>query len=271
MLHLKQISLATIEEQQATIYPFNVPSIRSLAGNTLTLESPVTFLIGENGSGKSTFLEALACNAGSITVGSTSTERDQTLDTVRLLARNLRLSWKKRTRRGFFMRSEDFFGFVKQSGGLREELEADLEEIDQEFEQHSAHARNLARGAVLSQLAGMRQHYGENLDAASHGESYFTLFKARFVPDGLYLLDEPEAPLSPMRQIGFMSLLKTMVEEHRAQFIIATHSPILMAFPGAVIYSFDEGRVRPISYQETEHVTVTRAFLNNPERFLKHL
>jgi predicted ATPase len=113
--------------------------------------------------------------------------------------------------------------------------------------------------------------YGDDLDAYSHGESYFTLFQARFRPGGLYLLDEPEAPLSPLRQIALLSMLKGMIEEGGAQFIIATHSPILMAYPGAAILSFDGGALHPVAYAEVEHVAVTRAFLQSPERFLRHL
>jgi predicted ATPase len=105
----------------------------------------------------------------------------------------------------------------------------------------------------------------------SHGESFVRLFQQRFVPDGLYLLDEPEAPLSPMRQLALLGLLKHAVEEQGAQCLIATHSPILMALPQATIYSFDEGTVQPIAYEDTEHVRLTRDFLTHPEQFLRHL
>lgn len=116
----------------------------------------------------------------------------------------------------------------------------------------------------------LRARYGEGLDAQSHGESFLALFQARFVPDGLYLLDEPEAPLSPLRQVGFLSLLKEMVAKE-AQFVIATHSPILMAYPGATILSFDGGEVRSVAWGDLEHVTITRSFLNAPEAYLQHL
>src|SRR4029079_18663665 len=122
--------------------------------------------------------------------------------------------------------------------------------IDEEYKDRSELARGLARMPYLNQLADMRQRYGEDLDANSHGESYFTLFKSRFVPNGLYLLDEPEAPLSPMRQLGLLAMLKMMVEEQNAQFIIATHSPMLMAFPNATIYSFEQQTIRQVGYHE---------------------
>ncbi|HAZ44940.1 MAG TPA: hypothetical protein DCZ55_10825, partial [Cyanobacteria bacterium UBA11371] len=109
-----------------------------------------------------------------------------------------------------------------------------------------------------------------NLDANSHGESFLKLFQSRFVPGGLYLLDEPEAPLSPLRQLAFLSMLKDMVNQD-SQFIIATHSPILMAFPQASILSFDSYPVKEVPYDQLEQVTLTKAFLNNPESYLRHL
>jgi len=271
MIHLRTITLPQFDQEEATRFPFSVPSIRSLAGAQLEFPTEVTFLVGENGSGKSTLLEALACAAGSITVGSESAGGDRTLAAVRVLAKRLKLSWSKRQHTGFFMRSEDFFGFVKWNRDTREEFERELATIDEEYKDRSELARGLARMPFLNQLADMRQRYGEDLDANSHGESYFTLFRSRFVPNGLYLLDEPEAPLSPMRQLGLLSMLKMMVEEQHAQFVIATHSPMLMAYPNATIYSFDAQTIRQIAYHEVEHVTVMKSFLESPQRYLRHL
>ena len=271
MIHLRSARLGAIDADLASAFPFNVPVIKALAGGELAFTSEVTFLVGENGSGKSTLLEALACAAGSITVGSESAERDGTLAPVRALARQLKLSWSARKHTGFFMRSEDFFGFVKWNRKTREEFEQELEAIDQEFAGSSDLARGLAKMPLLRELGDMTRRYGADLDGYSHGESYFTLFKSRFVPNGLYLLDEPEAPLSPMRQVGLLALIKTMVEEQGAQYIIATHSPVLMAYPGAAIYSFDSAAIHPVDYDEVEHVIFTRAFLSAPQRFLRHL
>jgi predicted ATPase len=271
MIHLRTVNLPKNGADDTAQFPFSVPAIRSFAGAEIEFSTEVTFLVGENGSGKSTFLEALACAAGSITVGSESVEGDRTLAAVRLLARKLKLSWSKRKHAGFFMRSEDFFGYVKWMRNIREDYERELAAIDEEYKDRSNMARGLAKMPFLRELADMRQRYGEDLDANSHGESYFTLFKARFVPNGLYLLDEPEAPLSPMRQLGLLSILKMMVEEHNAQFIIATHSPMLMAFPNATIYSFDSNTIHPIAYHEVEHVAVMKSFLDAPQRYLRHL
>ncbi len=249
-------------------FPFSLAVIRSL--ETLEFARPVTFFVGENGSGKSTLLESLAAAARSITVGSENVEQDRTLHLVKPLADALRLNWSKKTRRGFFMRSEDFFGYARKIAAMREELQRDLSEMDEELEDHSETARQYARSAFLGQIGALQQDYGEGLDAQSHGESYLKLFQARFVPEGLYLLDEPEAPLSPLRQLSFLLLLKQMVEQ-KAQFIIATHSPILMGFPDAQILSFDHGKIEPVSFDQVEHVRITRTFLEDPQLYLRHL
>jgi len=270
MISLSSLTLREPPEEAARSFPFSVPSIRTLVGRELSFDSEVTFFIGENGSGKSTLLEALAAAARTVTVGSEGAEADRSLAAVHGLARQLKLAWAKRTHRGFFMRSEDFFGYARKLQAMREEFERELRAIDADPDLSDL-ARSQARMPYANSLSALRQSYGEGLDSASHGENYFTLFRSRFVPNGVYLLDEPEAPLSPLRQIGLLALMKTMVGEQGAQFIIATHSPILMAFPGAAILSFDEGAIHPLAYDQVEHVTITRDFLANPQRFLRHL
>ena len=269
MIHLQSVSLPRIPASDADQFPFTVPVIRSLP--TINFTTPVTFFVGENGSGKSTFLEALASAANSIAVGSDELDRDTSLAKVRPLGKALKLTWSKRTRNGFFLRAEDYFGYAKRLARIRQELEAEVLEIEEEYKGRSAFAQGLAKMAHMGQLHELRTQYNGDLDERSHGESFFTFFKARFVPNGLFLLDEPEAPLSPLRQLGFLSLLKEMVEKHNAQFIIATHSPILMAFPDAQILSFDQSPVAPVAYDELEHVSLTRDFLNNREAFLRQL
>jgi len=153
---------------------------------------------------------------------------------------------------------------------MRVEMLRRLAEIDTEYVDRSPKARSGAMLPFRASLHEMEARYGVNLDANSHGQSFFRLFQSRFVPGGLYLLDEPEAPLSPQSQLGLIAMLGDMVRQ-RAQFIIATHSPILLAFPGARIFSFDETPVRRVSYGELEHVALTREFLADPERFLRRL
>ena len=266
--HLRTVELRRIPDAAADRFPYTVPVIRTLP--VLEVDRAVTFLVGENGSGKSTLLEGIAAAAGLPAVGSMEVNRDDTLEAQRWLGKSLKLTWDRRAFRGFFLRAEDFFGFTKALSRDRADLLARLDEIDVQFAGRSDQARGLAKLPVVRTLADMEGRYGVNLDANSHGQSFLKLFRSRFVPGGLYLLDEPEAPLSPQRQLALLSMLKEMVEQD-SQFVIATHSPILMALPGADILSFDHAPLRRIPYDRVEHVSLTRDFLNNPEAFLRHL
>ena len=129
----------------------------------------------------------------------------------------------------------------------------------------------LGAGVLRGQARAIEARYGESgLDARSHGEQFLDLFSARCRPGGIYILDEPEAPLSPARQLTFLSMMKTMAADG-SQFIIATHSPILLALPDAAILSFDRGEIRAASYETLEHVQIMRSFLDDPEAYLRHL
>lgn len=265
VIHLRSLGIA---KRSSNAFPFSVPIIRSL--ETLSFDTPITFFVGENGSGKSTIMEGIALAAGLPTVGSVAATDDRTLGAQRALGNALKLVWNKRTRKGFFLRAEDFFGFTKQLSQLRADLLGRAAEIEEEYKDRTAFAKGLALGPMLGSVADLTKRYGADLDASSHGESFLTLFQSRFVPGGLFLLDEPEAPLSPQSQLALLAMMSDMVGQD-AQFIIATHSPILLAFPGARIFSFDGGEVRERAYDDLEHVSLTRDFLNAPERFLRHL
>jgi predicted ATPase len=267
MIHLRTITLREGATRPKD-FPFNLPVVASW--QPLEFTAPVTILVGENGSGKSTVIEALAVAAEMITVGSGSAHRDPTLEHVQELSKWFKLVWNKRTRKGFFLRAEDFFGYIKQQNQTRQQMKKDLDRIEEEYHDRSLLAQDMARMPYLSELGAMERRYGQGLDAKSHGESFLALFQARFIPGGLYLLDEPEAPLSPLRQLALLSAIKEMVNQE-AQFIIATHSPILMAYPKAEILSFDQIPICPVPYQSLEHVNLMRDFLNDPQAYLRHL
>lgn len=251
-------------------FPFTVPAIRTL--EELPFERPVTFFVGQNGSGKSTLLEGIAAAARLPAVGSADVPRDETLAGQRRLGKALRLRWSKKARRGFFLRAEDFFGFTKRLAQERAELLTQMKEVAEQYraQNRSTYAEGLAQGPLRSSLAALERRYGVDLDANSHGQSFLRLFQSRFVPGGLYLLDEPEAPLSPQSQLALLALIGEMVNQD-AQFVIATHSPILLAFPGARIYSFDHTPIRSVTYEELDHVRITRDFLIAPERYLHQI
>jgi predicted ATPase len=167
------------------------------------------------------------------------------------------------------MRAEDVFGFVNRVSDEIRDLEDMERDLDETLEEGS-YGRRIAAGAIAGQRAALKRRYGENPDARSHGETFIELLQQRIVPNGLYLLDEPEAPLSPHRILTLISIIKDAMEKG-CQFIIATHSPILMAVPGAEILLLSEGVVKPVEYTEVEHVRLTKMFLNDPDAFLRHL
>jgi len=228
------------EKSNKREFPFNLP----LVSNGLEIEftKPITIFVGENGSGKSTLLEAIAAKCGfSLTGGNRNHLLDESANQT-ALSSVAKLFWLPKVTKGFFMRAECFFDFATQ-----------IDEI----------AKTDAR--VLSS-------YGDkSLLAQSHGESFLSLFNNRFGERGVYILDEPEAALSPTRQLSLLAIMNQMEKEEQNQFIIATHSPILLSYPSAEILSLDSGKLKPIEYKETEHYKLTKAFLENPERFFRHL
>ncbi len=222
-------------------YPFSVPAIVSLTSLRFS-PSRLTFFTGENGSGKSTLLEAIALNYGLSLEGGnrnfTFTADLPTADTYPL-SRALRLSFRPvRSGEGFFFRAETLFN-----------LATHIDEL------------------------GINQGYAEKpLHAHSHGETFLTILEHKFRRSGLFLLDEPEAALSPQRQLSFLLLLHDTVREYPdAQFLISTHSPILLATPGAQIFSFDDGRIAEIAYEDTAAYRITRRFLTDHKAFLERL
>ncbi len=265
---LSGVRMGRPPEGEAGRFPFAIPALHGLS--EVAFPGPVTILAGENGSGKSTLLEALAIVANLPTAGSADAAVDESLEGPRRLARVMTPMWRQRSHRGFFLRAEDFFGFVRRLGAMKSEMEERLAEVDRDYADRSDLARKLARGPALGSLAAMRSRYGEDLDANSHGESFLRLFRSRFVPGGLYLLDEPEAALSPQSQLGFVSMMSDMVGEG-GQFVIATHSPVLMAVPGATLYSFDASPLQRVEYEALEGVTLLRSFLQAPGRYMRHI
>lgn len=265
-LALRSVS---IEPGDASAFPFSVPAIAALG--TLRFDAAVTFLAGENGSGKSTFLEALAWAAESVAAGSEAIDRDATLAPVAPLGRAMRLTWNRRTRRGFFLRAEDFFGHVKRVNASLAHHRGEAERIRAEnAELPEGEIARIASPHTGSEHA-LAARYGADADARSHGEQFLAFFSARLAPGGLYLLDEPEAPLSSSRQLVLLSMLREAVEERGCQLVIATHSPILMALPGAAIVSFDAIPPRAVAWDELESVRLVRDFLNASDRYLRHL
>ncbi len=267
MIHLREIYLNLIKSE-SDHFPLNLPVLSNLS--SLKFTAPVTAFVGENGSGKSTLLEALALSAGSIAIGSEDLTQDPSLGHVKPLAEALKLVWNRRTHRGFFLRAEDFFGYVKRSRALRQSLQAENMKIDAAFEGRSDYARKLAKSPLEASVNALTSRYGGDLGERSHGEGFLALFQSRFVPEGLYLLDEPEAALSPLSQLGLVAMIKSMVAQG-GQFILATHSPILMAIPDADLLNFDLSPPESTDYEGLDHVQLYRSFLEAPESYIQKL
>jgi len=219
-------------------YPFFLDAVRNLSN--LKFHPGVTFIIGENGTGKSTVLEAIATAYGFNPEGGTKNFNFSTMDTHSDLHNYIRLvKGVSKPKDGFFLRAESFYNVA-----------TNIDELDKE-----------TAGPPLINYYG-----GKSLHQQSHGESFLALLINKFRGKGIYILDEPEAALSPTRQMTMISRINELVQEG-SQFIIATHSPIIMAYPDAVIYEIKEG-FQTVRYEETEHYQVSRNFLNNTQKML---
>ncbi|WP_166243116.1 AAA family ATPase [Paenibacillus turpanensis] len=232
-MYLRSVELLKEKITSAKQYPFHIPTIRSL--DRLEFTGNVTFFVGENGSGKSTLLEAIAYQCGFHTAGGGRNNAYEVDSAEAALGDYIRLSWLPKVTNGFFLRAESFYQFASH----------------------------------IDEIGGQVPYGGKSLHRQSHGESFLSLFLHRFNGKGIFLLDEPEAALSPMRQLSLLRVMKDL--EQGSQFIIATHSPIILGYPDATIFSFDQDRISQISYEQTEHYQITRRFLENKKVILDEL
>ena len=241
---LQNVTLKKENIPSFSAYPYCLPAIRTL--QSLAFHPNVTFIIGENGTGKSTLLEGIAIALGFNAEGGTKNFRFSTNDSHSSLHEYLRISKSFNTPNdGFFLRAESFYNVASYI----DEMDADPE----------------ARGNPVIDSYG-----GVSLHKQSHGESFFSLFMNRFSGQGLYILDEPEAALSPMRQLSMLIRMHELAEQG-SQFVIATHSPILMAYPESTIYSLTQEGIHESTLEETEHYQTTKLFFENRDRLFHHL
>jgi predicted ATPase len=252
--------------RDASGFPWSVPVVASL--ESIEFTTPVTFLVGENGSGKSTVLEGIAAGIRAIAVGSADVDKDDSLVAARAFAAGFRFERRRQPRTKLFFRAEDIFGFTRRVLHTMKDLAAIEDEFRRSFPDGS-YGQGLAIGVARAQRHALEGRYGEDPDARSHGELFLGLLASRLVPGGFYLLDEPEAPLSPRGVLQLIALITDRVAA-KCQFIIATHSPMLMAFPDAKIYVFDRGTITATAYADVEHVQIMKSFLDNPRRYLRH-
>ncbi len=240
---LKKISF--IGELDGESYLNDIPAVRYLTqAGEISVDNDVMILVGENGTGKSTLLEAIAVACGFNPEGGSRNFTFTTAETHSELCDHISVLRKTIPKDGFFLRAESFYNVA-----------TNIDELD---------SQPAAAAPIIDSYGGVSLHN------QSHGESFLALVKNRFGGNGLYILDEPEAALSPMRLLTLIRLMKELVD-NGSQFIISTHSPILMAFPGAQILELSESGINPIDYRLTEHYQVTKRFLDNPEKMLSYL
>jgi len=263
---ITSLRLRNYPEDKKEQFPWTLPLIQNLA--EVTFEQGVTFFVGENGSGKSTILEAIAAYTEVPVAGSSRLEDDESLAAANELANYLSISYKEKSRRGFFVRSEDFIGYARSLKKQIQELEAEAQEVRDTF---TGGDIKLALGAILGEKDQLIQRYSADMEAMSHGEGFLKFFTSRITGKGLYLIDEPEAALSPQRQLSLLSLIKQKAESTGSQFIIATHSPIFMALPGSAVLQFKDGAITKVDYTDTEHYLITKSVMEQPRRIMDEL
>jgi predicted ATPase len=246
-------------------FPFNIPAVRF--ARDIKLSEAVTIFVGDNGTGKSTLLESLACALNVPLIGGFMSD-SKSFEAARILKPFLTLNWRRETAKGFFFRAEDFSHFVDSVERERMKLSMELGDLKGKVDDSIIERLSDSMNRSLHQT---QQLYGSDLQAFSHGEAYLTILHARIADKGIYLLDEPEAALSPLKQLSLIAFILEVLKKGNAQFIIATHSPILMGIPDATIYQIVEGGMETVTYKETDHYQITRRFLNDPESYLRHL
>lgn len=261
---IKRIRFHEFDDNQ---YPFNIGAFQQI--KELDLNQPITIFVGDNGSGKSTLLKAIAYYSNSINVSKNDLDSPYYFD-VKKLAEKMTIAYTVKTRKGFFFSGEEFITYINNLKALKEQLLHDLDEMKREFKDKNDYAKRLAFGPIRSQLSDINQLYAGELGERSHGEGFLSFFKARMHQQGLYILDEPETPLSAINQYQLVVLITDLVK-NGSQVIIATHSPIIMALKDAKIYHFDQNGVSPIAYEDIESVQFTKHFLNDKDNFINRI
>ena len=262
MTYITRFSLNTPRSHP---FPFDIPSVRF--AQDIDLGAPVTCFVGDNGMGKSTLLEVLAFRLQLPHMDGTG-YHGRGFAAARKLLPFLEIEFALLRTVGFFFRAEDFGDLLNSVDRQDQRLHAQLEELQGAVPDHIIEAM---KDSANHQLHGVRRDYGQELQGFSHGEAFLHILQQQVRGPGIYLLDEPEAALSPVRQLALLHFMQEHLRAHRSQFIIATHAPIIMAFPQALLYEIDKESMTRKRLEALEHYSFTKAFLDAPERFLRHL
>jgi predicted ATPase len=261
MSYLSSIHVNTDREHP---YPYDVPAVKF--AKNIDVSNQITFIIGENGSGKSTLLEALACRLQLPHMDGAGYGK-KCFDAAKKIVPYLELNWNIERSVGFFFRAEDFGDYLNSVHRNDIDLHNQMGDLGDDVPEPILQQM---KDSANDQLHRVRKNYGQELDTFSHGEAYMHIMNEMVNRRGIYLLDEPEASLSPAKQLAFIYFIQNHLKNYNSQFIIATHSPMLMAFPGATIYEITNDEMKKTALEDTDHYTITKSFLNNPDSYLRH-
>jgi predicted ATPase len=262
MLYLSTVNISTERKHP---FPYDIPAIKY--AKNLDFSNQINFLVGENGSGKSTLLEAIACKLQLPHMDGRSYAKNS-FDAAKTLLPYLELTWQIERSVGFFFRAEDFGDYLNSVHRVGTEIENQMGDLGDNVPKYIIYQMKESSNYQLRQ---MRRNFGQELNSFSHGEAYLHIMNEMIKTRGIHLLDEPEAALSPAKQLTLITFINNHLKTHNSQFIIATHLPMLLAFPGATIFEITENSMEKTALENTEHYTVTKSFLNNPEAYLRHL
>ena len=261
------IKVVTNKNIDSTNYPFSVNAIKKL--DSLDLNHNMIILVGDNGSGKSTLLEIIATKLNLYRISEDLNYSDPEFMELKDSIKEFDLNYVVKPK-GFFFRSEDFITYIKYLEKAKKEALEEIKNINEEYKDKSNFSKGLAKMPHYRTINDIESIYSNNLLTQSHGEAYLDFFKSRLRPNSLYLLDEAEMPLSINNQLALILMIKEAIDMG-CQFIIATHSPVLMSYPDARIYEVGVNGYKTISYDEIESVQLMRDFLNNKDRYLDNL
>lgn len=262
---MSYITSLHINNERDHPFPYDVPAIKY--AKHLDINCPVVFFIGDNGTGKSTLIETLAHHL-QLPHMDGSGYGSRGFSAAMTLAPYIELEFKIDRPVGFFFRAEDFGDYINSIDRTDHKLHGQMRELEGKV---PSHILQRMKDNANHQIHHMRKNFGQDLQTFSHGEAYMQIIQQKINSRGIYILDEPEAALSPAKQLSLIYWIKEQLNTHVSQFIIATHSPILMSFPGARIFEIKEDGMKQTELEETEHYSITKNFLNNPELYLRHL
>lgn len=262
---MSYLTSLNINTEKVNPFPFNVPAIKH--AHNIDLSNNIIFFIGDNGTGKSTLIETIAFRLQLPHIDGASYSKKSFQAAVQL-ASYLELDFKINRPIGFFFRAEDFGDYMNSIDRRDSVLHKQLIDLEGEVPDHIIQEM---KDNANYQIHHMRKNYGQELSSFSHGEAYLQIIQEKIKTRGIYILDEPEAALSPAKQLSLLYHINDHLKSNMSQFIIATHSPILMSIPNATIYEITNEKMVRTELEETEHYQITKSFLNNPDIYLRHL